>query len=80
MTEGILINIDLTIEGDQLLFDCSNTFSPNGNTQSLTHGIGLENAQSRLQLLYPNAHLVDIRSDNSTYLVRLELNLKTADQ
>jgi len=38
-------------------------------------GIGLVNIQSRLDLLYPNAHQLNIEQDNRYYRVHLNLNL-----
>ncbi len=80
MTENILININLQITGDQLRFSCANAYSENGNTQSLSKGIGLENVQTRLNLLYREAHKLTIKTDNNTYLVDLRLDLKTPHQ
>jgi len=36
-------------------------------------GIGIENARRRLNLLYDEKHLLDIRSDNDTFTVDLKL-------
>lgn len=80
MTENIVIDIDLEIKGNQLRFRCANAFSENGNTQSLSKGIGLENVKTRLDLLYPNAYTLKIKTANNTYLVDLELDLKTPQQ
>lgn len=80
MTKNIVIDISLQIAGDQLKFRCANAFSENGNTESLSKGIGLENVQTRLELLYPNAHNLTIKTANNTYLVDLELDLKTPRQ
>ncbi len=38
-------------------------------------GIGLENIKNRLQLLYPDEHLLKISRENGYYEVKLELNL-----
>ena len=80
MTKDIVIDIDLQIKGDQLKFRCANAFSEVGNTQSLSNGIGLENVKTRLDLLYPKAHTLNISTENNTYLVDLELDLKTSNQ
>lgn len=75
-TENIRIDIDLSIENDQLIMVCVNNFSLHSNTDSLSKGIGLENVQSRLDLLYPNAHALRIKEIGNIYKVRLTLNLK----
>lgn len=75
-TDDIQIDIDITIQGNQLVMNCINTFSPTSNTQKLTKGIGLENVKDRLALLYPNAHQLDIQEKGNKYKVYLELTLE----
>jgi len=75
-TDNIQIDIDLAIQGAQLIMNCSNTFSPTTNTQKLTKGIGLKNVKDRLALLYPNAHQLDIQENRNVYKVQLELVLE----
>lgn len=75
MTKDISIKIEVEIIGDVLKFHCANTFSGNGNTENLSKGIGLANVQTRLDLLYPNAHTLNIRTEENRYLVDLELQL-----
>lgn len=77
-SENIFINIDIKVcEGNILEFECKNSFSPMGNTQSLSKGIGLKNVKKRLEILYPNAHKLDITSKENLYHVKLRINLKT---
>ena len=75
-TQDIQIDVDIAIQDNQLIMNCSNTFSATTNTQKLTKGIGLENAKSRLSLLYPNAHQLAIQEQGDKYIVRLELTLE----
>ena len=74
-SEKIKIDINLSVHDNILHFSSSNSFTENGNTQSLTEGIGLENVKSRLSLLYPDAHQLQINSDNGEYRVDLEITL-----
>ncbi|MEM6967659.1 MAG: histidine kinase [Bacteroidota bacterium] len=71
---SIAINLALTDTG-QLDFVCKNSFLPQSNTDSLSHGIGLENVRKRLELMYPSAHRLIIRNNNNIYKVRLRLDL-----
>lgn len=71
---SITINLKVTNEG-YLTFECSNTYSEASNIDNLPHGIGLKNVKKRLELIYPNKHQLDIKSDNSIYIVKLEINL-----
>ncbi|MDN5216142.1 histidine kinase [Fulvivirgaceae bacterium BMA12] len=74
-TKGIRINIALEITEGRLKMQCSNTFSSNANVQELSKGIGLDNVKSRLALLYPNAHVLNIDNKDDVFTVDLELNL-----
>jgi len=75
ITEEIKIEIDLKIIENKLYFSCSNNYSKQANTERLSHGIGLENVQTRLKLLYPNAHSLKINSADNKYQVDLVLDL-----
>lgn len=76
-SEDIFIDIDLSMlpEG-QLDFICKNNFLPTTNTESLSHGIGLENVKKRLRLLYPKAHRLNIRTTENQYEVHLTMQLE----
>ncbi|MBQ4914715.1 histidine kinase [Maribacter sp. MMG018] len=77
-SKNIFINIDIKVSDDNILeFECKNSFSPMGNTQSLSKGIGLNNVKKRLEILYPDAHKLDIVTKENTYHVTLRMNLKT---
>ncbi len=74
-TKEIDIIIHLKIEGHKLGLYCANTYSTNSNLDQLSQGVGLENVRSRLDLLYPNAYLLEVSYEQSFYEVRLEMNL-----
>lgn len=71
----ISVSIALTIDNDTLTLNCTNSFSPDGNTNQLASGIGLENVKKRLALLYPNAHNLSISKREKEYEANLILNL-----
>jgi len=78
MTDKIVIQIDLKIVENKLYFSCINNYSQQGNTEQLSHGIGLENVQTRLKLLYPDAHTLSIKNKENQYRVDLVLDLNAA--
>lgn len=79
--EDISIDIDIQLsENGQLNFVCKNNFQPTSNTENLSQGIGLENVKKRLELLYPNAHQLDIREDGHQFEVHLSMQLTARDQ
>ncbi len=69
------IKIKIIIEDKTLHLYVYNT-SSHQKTKKENSGIGLENIKNRLNLLYPNAHTLDIKSDKKSYTVNLILELK----
>ncbi|WP_233783315.1 sensor histidine kinase [Flavivirga eckloniae] len=72
----LTIKITLTCKDKMLLFDIENT-----STQSEPHknGIGLENIQKRLDLLYKDNYILDITKNTNFFKVNLVLNTNTSD-
>ena len=78
-TENILIDVEITLSPEgRLDFRCRNTFHSETNTDNLAHGIGLENVKKRLELIYPNAHQLDINESGQEFEVRLTMELSSA--
>ena len=74
---GIKIAIDINVtENNQLDFKCLNTFEEQSNTDSLSNGIGLENAKKRLNLTYPQKHNLQINQKDGKFMVHLTLDLQ----
>ncbi|MBF4518501.1 sensor histidine kinase [Flavobacterium sp. ANB] len=68
------VKIKIFILDDNLDFWIENTIE-NYVKDPENSGIGLVNIQNRLDLLYPNAHVLNITQDNQYYRVHLNLNL-----
>ncbi len=72
-----IVNVNLKIENDKLIFNCVNTFDETEisipNIETGKSGIGLQNAKKRLDLIYPNKHILKIEKENSNYKVELIL-------
>jgi LytS/YehU family sensor histidine kinase len=75
-SEDIRISIHIELKGDVLTMHCENTYGMQSNQPNTEGGIGLQNAIARLNLLYPEAHKLDIQDDNGIYRVELSINLK----
>lgn len=72
----VFIEIDIKLEDDgTFIFKCKNSFQEESNVQQLSEGIGLANVKKRLQLLYPNAHKLDIKTEENLYSVDLKIKL-----
>lgn len=79
-SDNISIEIRIGLSNEGLLeFYCRNSFRPLASHIDYTSGIGLENVQKRLEMLYPNAHSLEISEHDYTYEVRLSLQLTTTD-
>jgi len=79
-TSGIAIDITFQLSDDgKLDFYCKNNFGPVANAQNTAKGIGLENVKKRLQLIYPEAHHLEIRQ-NHFYEVILSVQLNKSDE
>ncbi len=69
------INIHVHVEENLFKFQVSNSrLQRNENTSG---GLGMENVQRRLRLLYPDMHSLTITQENEIYAVKLELTLNT---
>lgn len=75
MLSEAYINLHITIKEGSLTFHCINNYKANLNTKK-KGGIGLENVQKRLNLLYPCKHQLSIDAANNIFEVRLQLNLE----
>ncbi len=75
-SEDIFIEVHLELsDAGVLTFYCKNSFRPQSNTDSLSKGIGLENVQKRLQLLYPDSHELEIRKREEEFEVSLRIEI-----
>lgn len=76
-SDQIEIDIDLSVDDSgEMQFTCSNTYEEDSNADQLAGGIGLENVQTRLGLLYPDAHQLNMSKADGKYKVTLILDLK----
>lgn len=67
--------IHIRINGNQLFFDCSNTFNQEFRKKSMGTQTGLVNVSQRLELQYPMRHALKIHEGEEVYKVQLEINL-----
>lgn len=67
---GIMIN--LIIEQQKIIFEVVNYVRQGSMAnKDKGKGIGLQNIQRRLELMYPDKHLLEISQDEELYLVKL---------
>lgn len=79
MTEEAWINIDLDVDADRLLLKVSNSrpSQPADHRDAACGNIGLQNLKKRLELMYPERHLLTTIEEEDLYLAILQLNLGT---
>ena len=71
------VDIDISLDDTFLHFTCRNSkvAKAEGTANPSEHGVGLQNAQRRLDLLYGNSYMLDINDAEDTYTVTLKLPL-----
>jgi sensor histidine kinase YesM len=70
--ETAFLHIHLKMAGKQLFFSCENSFEKENEEE---RGIGLNNLQRRLDLLYPGKHLLNTAVKNHTFKAELQIDL-----
>jgi two-component system, LytTR family, sensor kinase len=78
MVQNPSISIKLHQEDEQLYFIVKNTVGQNPDEKKDNEsGIGMKNVERRLELLYPQNHILTIKHLQVSYEVALELKLKS---
>ena len=73
--EKSFIDINMDVSGNSITFKCSNSLVKSNDTAKKNYsGIGLENAEKRLNLLFPGRHELKIMKDSSKFDVLLFIN------
>ena len=76
MEDNNPIDISLSIENKTLNLKVKNTISNlKRDTNKINRGIGLDNVKRRLNLVYPDRHVLSIFSDNEFFYVDLKIEL-----
>lgn len=72
------IKLSLRVENDHLHFEVTNSRSSNPTEEEVPDeytGIGIENVQKRLELLYPGQHQLVVQSDDHQFRIALTVPL-----
>ncbi|MDX1942786.1 MAG: histidine kinase, partial [Saprospiraceae bacterium] len=67
------IDIRLLAKDDQLIFEIINDKEPDSGINEI--GLGLKNVKRQLELLYPDAHELNIENNSDSFIVKLILYL-----
>lgn len=69
------VEINLQPHGDRLLFSCRNSRPEIKHDENMKGGVGLSNVRRRLDLLFPDNYTLDIKEQEDTYTVYLDIPL-----
>lgn len=69
------VEISLQPHGDRLLFSCRNSRPEIKHDDNMKGGVGLSNVRRRLDLLFPGNYTLDIKEQEDTYTVHLDIPL-----
>ena len=67
------IKIAIAVTGNQLLLTVGNAMTQ--SSREASGGVGLINAQRRLNVLYPGRHTLDVVENDHLYIVNLKIEL-----
>lgn len=74
LTENAFVHLNVKVENEMIRFEIENNFDlPKIKT---ARGIGLNNLEKRLSLIYPKKHSLEISESENTYKVILEIDSK----
>lgn len=72
------ISFDLNINASTLQFKLVNSVDKEEKKLNAVGGLGLQNVQRRLNLLYAGRHHLTVQSDEEVFIINLELELETS--
>jgi LytS/YehU family sensor histidine kinase len=67
------INVQLFINTDSIQFLCENKFDPNRKLKQDSNGLGNDLIQKRLNLIYPEKHILELVKQTELYSVHLTI-------
>ena len=76
MVEQSWINMIISIEGDCMTMKLVNGKPRDYNSGKTGAGIGLQNVQKRLELIYPQQHVIKITEAEDVFIVDLKIELQ----
>lgn len=69
----VAVFFDMTVDKNRIRFTARNHNLPKTDTDKSGSGIGLHNLEKRLELLYPEAHILTRRVEGDQFIAELEL-------
>jgi LytS/YehU family sensor histidine kinase len=76
MVEQSWINMTISIEDDWMNMKLVNGKARDYNIRKVGTGIGLQNVQKRLELIYPQQHFIKVTDEDDVFIVDLKIGLQ----
>lgn len=73
--ENSIIKMFLDVSDGNIYFRVKNKIFEHQGFSESASGIGLENVKRRLELIYPNAHTLEIKQEKNRFIVELNIKL-----
>lgn len=73
--ETATIDISFSMTDNTIFFTCKNSI-PTNKVVIQSTGTGLENVKTRLNILYPQKHNLQIKEESNTYFITLQIDLQ----
>jgi LytS/YehU family sensor histidine kinase len=73
LTNDCYTHFTLAVQENELFFEAKNSIGK--HLDNIPSGTGLENLKKRLELIYPNQHILEIEENNSYFKVALQISL-----
>lgn len=67
------ISVRIEINEFEIIFECENKFDPNRKLKQESNGLGNGLIKKRLELIYPESHLLELTSTTNLYSVKLTI-------
>jgi sensor histidine kinase YesM len=74
-SDDSFIKVSLSKNGKELFFRVENSFFPKHNSDRSGSGIGLDNLQKRLDLIYPKQYELNQTLNDNNYVAELKINI-----
>lgn len=69
------ININILIKRETVILECINKFDPNKKLKQESNGLGNDLIEKRLNLIYPDKHILEVEIGEGQYRVSLTINI-----
>ena len=70
-----IAQFSLTVQGNEIYFECENTFYEDETDEKTRSETGLKNLKKRLNIIYPEHHILEISASNNIYKIILNITL-----